>query len=94
MRHVVDGMELQFVYKTSIFDHALGNTNKKWEGQRKDVLVMEKTTKSKFIPNVHGYCGLANTMDFMPDGDLFDYIMTARYGSSTLRSVDKLRIAM
>mmetsp|Transcript_14398 Transcript_14398/g.29520 ORF Transcript_14398/g.29520 Transcript_14398/m.29520 type:complete len:571 (+) Transcript_14398:215-1927(+) len=83
----------KFVYKTTkyhkeIDDHYI-------EQQRKDSLVMERTSGSKFIPNIWGYCGLAVMMDFMPEGNMHDYIKGSRIaGGSRLAPVDKLRIAI
>ena len=54
------------------------------EQQRKDSLVMERTTSSKFIPDIHGYCSLAVVMDFMPEGNMHDYIKGSRIASRTL----------
>jgi hypothetical protein len=78
------------------------------EQQRKDSLVMERTTSSKFIPSIHGYCSLAVMMDFMPEGNMHDYIKGSRILSrrvngahgvqdksgKLLNSVDRLKIGI
>ena len=57
----------KFVYKTIKFNKDI--TAQKMDEQRKDSLIMERTTKSMFIPDIHGYCSLAVMMDFMPEGE-------------------------
>jgi hypothetical protein len=59
--------EMKFVYKTIKYRKDV--THGKIDEQRKDSLIMERATKSKFIPNIHGYCSLAVMMDFMPEGE-------------------------
>jgi len=58
--------DMKFVYKTIRFEKDV--TAKNMDEQRKDSLIMERTTKSMFIPDIHGYCSLAVMMDFMPEG--------------------------
>ena len=62
-----DGTGMKFVYKTIKFRKDV--TASKIDEQRKDSLIMERTTKSMFIPDIHGYCSLAVMMDFMPEGE-------------------------
>ena len=70
-------------------------TPKMLEEQRKDSLVMEKTSSSKFIPDIYGSCGLGVMMDFMPLGNMHDFIKGSRLkGGSGLSPVDRLRLSM
>lgn len=78
------------------------------EQQRKDSLVMERTTSSQFIPSIHGYCSLAVMMDYMPEGNMHDYIKGSRILSrkvngghgvedtsgKLLKPVDRLRVGI
>ena len=68
----------------------------KVEEQRRDSLVMERTTSSNFIPEIYGYCSVAVLMDFMPEGNMHDYIKGARAagGGSTLSPVDRLKLSI
>lgn len=67
MRQNIDGQEAKFVYKTVKYHKEI--TMKLAEEQRKDSLVMERTSSSKYIPDIHGYCSLGVMMDFMPEGE-------------------------
>lgn len=88
-----DGTPGKFVYKTVKYSKDFDQ--KRMDEQRKDSLIMERTTKSQFIPNVYGYCSLAVQMDLMPEGNMHQYIKASRLaGGSTLRPVDKLRLAI
>jgi len=87
------GKEAKFVYKTARWEK--GVSAKLVEEQRKDSLVMERTSSSQFITHVHGYCSLGIMMEFMPEGDMHDYTQGARLaGGSTLSPVDRLRISI
>ena len=65
-QHLDDGRESKFVYKTAKYRFDI--SMRRVEEQRKDAMVMERTTSSKYIPDIHGYCGLGLMMDFMPEG--------------------------
>ena len=89
----LDGEEHKFVYKT--IKYLKDVTAKLVEEQRKDSIVLERTSSSEFIPDIHGYCSLGVMMDFMPEGNMHDYIKGARLvGGSTLPPVDRLRLSM
>lgn len=66
MRQKLDGKEAKFVYKTVKYHKDI--TMKRVEEQRRDSTVMERTSSSQFIPDIHGYCSLGVMMDFMPEG--------------------------
>lgn len=75
---VQDGRnERKYVYKTIKYSKEI--TMKKIEEQRKDSMVMERTTASKFIPDIWGYCSLGVMMDFMPEGKECDDVDTPKY---------------
>ena len=83
----------RFVYKTVKYSKDI--TSSLVEEQRKDSIVLERTSSSQFIPDIHGYCSLGVMMDFMPEGNMHDYIKGARLaGGSTLPPVDRLRLSM
>ena len=87
--------ESKFVYKT--IKYSMDVDIYKVEEQRRDSLVMERTTSSNFIPDIYGYCSVAVLMDFMPEGSMHDYIKGARAttgGRSTLSPVDRLKLAI
>ncbi|KAL9181740.1 hypothetical protein ACHAXT_012083 [Thalassiosira profunda] len=93
MKQQLNGEEAKFVYKMSKYHKDI--TMKYAEEQRKDALVMERTSSSQFIPDVYGYCSLGVLMDFMPEGNMHDYIKGARLaGGSTLPPVDRLRLSI
>eukprot|EP00578_Thalassiosira_sp_NH16_P004699 CAMPEP_0181131732 /NCGR_PEP_ID=MMETSP1071-20121207/30613_1 /TAXON_ID=35127 /ORGANISM="Thalassiosira sp., Strain NH16" /LENGTH=505 /DNA_ID=CAMNT_0023218007 /DNA_START=76 /DNA_END=1590 /DNA_ORIENTATION=+ len=93
MKHIFDGRESKFVYKTVKWKKSI--STKLAEEQRKDSIVMERTSSSQFIPDMHGYCSLAVMMDFMPEGSMHDYIKGARLaGGSTLPPVDRLKLSI
>eukprot|EP00970_Alexandrium_tamarense_P007698 scaffold1468_cov206-Alexandrium_tamarense.AAC.17 len=75
----------KFVYKTMRYGKEVDPYQ--IEQQRKDALVMERTSKSLFIPDIHGYCSLAVMMDFMPEGNMHDYIKGARLSDRKRRGV-------
>jgi hypothetical protein len=67
--NVQDGrIEKKYVYKTIKYSKEI--EMKRIEEQRKDSMVMERTSASKFIPDIYGYCSLGVMMDFMPEGKL------------------------
>lgn len=71
--NVQDGrIQKKYVYKTIKYSKDI--TMKKIEEQRKDSMVMERTSSSKFIPDIYGYCSLGVMMDFMPEGE-FDVLI-------------------
>ena len=69
-----------FVYKTIKYS---GDVNAgKVEQQRKDALLMERASNSKFIPELYGYCSVGVMMDYMPEGNMHDYIKGSRLARS------------
>ena len=80
---VQDGRnERKYVYKTIKYTKEI--TMKKIEEQRKDSMVMERTSASKFIPDIWGYCSLGVMMDFMPEGKECDGVDTPKYSCDLL----------
>ena len=93
MKQQLDGRETKFVYKSIKYHKELNA--KLAEEQRRDSTVLERTTSSKFIPDIHGYCSVAVIMDFMPEGNMHDYIKGIRLaGGSTLSPVDRLKLSI
>jgi len=93
MKQQLDNIETKFVYKTTKYHR--GITTKAVEEQRRDSLVLGKTSSSQFIPDIHGYCSLGVMMDYMPAGNMHDYIKGVRLaGGSTLPPVDRLRLSI
>ena len=93
MNQFIDGKESKFVYKT--IKYHKDTDPKRVEEQRRDSLIMGKASSSQFIPDIHGYCSLGVMMDFMPEGNMHDYIKGARLaGGSTLPPVDRLRLSI
>ena len=58
----------QFVYKTIKFRKDV--SERRVEEHRKDALAMGQASRSEFIPDIYGYCGVAIQMPFMPEGNL------------------------
>ncbi|KAK1739531.1 hypothetical protein QTG54_010074 [Skeletonema marinoi] len=92
-----DGMQSKFVYKTVKYHREV--EFRMVDEQRKDALVMERASSSNFIPNLHGYCSIGVIMDFMPEGNMHDYLKGARLAKKkgedgSLSPVDKLRVAI
>lgn len=93
MRQYLNGGEAKFVYKSVKYHKDIDM--RLVEEQRKDSVIMERTSSSKFIPDIHGYCGVGVMMDFMPEGNMHDYIKGARLaGGSTLSPADRLRLSI
>jgi len=93
MKQKLDGRETKFVYKSIKYHKELNA--KLAEEQRRDSTVLERTTSSKFIPDIHGYCSVAVIMDFMPEGNMHDYIKGIRLaGGSTVSPVDRLKLSI
>jgi len=95
----------KFVYKTIKYSSEVAVSMV--EQQRKDALLMGQRSSSKFIPNLYGYCSVGVMMDFMPEGNMHDYIKGARISAresksgnsineseKILRPVDRLKIAI
>ena len=92
-QQLYDGKEQKFVFKTLKYNHPI---NYNWlELQRRDGIVLEKLAYSKFIPDMYGFCNTAVSMDYMPDGNMHDYVKGARLaGGSTLSTVDLLKLSI
>ncbi len=96
-QHLDDSTQSKFVYKT--VKYRMEVSISKIEEQRKDALVMERASSSTFIPNLHGYCSIGVIMDFMPEGNMQDYLKLARLAKrkgedGSMSPVDKLRVAI
>lgn len=65
-RPLAGGAEAKFCYKTARYSKDVNAMHV--EEQRTDAWIMERTSRSRFITSVHGYCSLAIMMDFMEEG--------------------------
>ncbi|KAL7439362.1 hypothetical protein ACHAXM_009614 [Skeletonema potamos] len=94
----LDGaMQSKFVYKTVKYNIDVDTYT--IDQQRKDALVLERATRSIFIPNIYGYCSAGVMMDYAPEGDMNAYVKGARLakkkgGNESLSPVDRLRVAI
>lgn len=90
----LDGATSKYVYKTIKYTHSDFGRDLV-EQQRKEAAVMERVSGSKFLPSIYGYCSLGVMMDFMPDGNMHDYIKGARLPEGKMFSIeDRLRVAI
>ena len=92
-----DRIPSKFVYKTVKYHREISMNM--IDEQRKDALVMERASSSDFVPNLWGYCSIGVIMDFMPDGNMHDYLKGVRLAkkkgeNASLSPVDKLRVAI
>ena len=93
MNEIINGEEAKHVYKTIQYQFPVNEG--RMRRQQLDGLIMERTVTSHFIPDILGFCGIAQLMEYMPAGNLNDYFKHAQLaGGSTLAPVDKLRLAI
>ncbi|KAL9178855.1 hypothetical protein ACHAXT_003986 [Thalassiosira profunda] len=96
--HELDLTELRFLAEggaRAVFAATDGAGQASLDEQRRDALVMDRASRSRFVPDVHGFCGAGIMMPSLPDGDMLDYTRHARLaGGSSLPPVDRLRIAL
>ena len=95
MTETADGEETRYVYKTMKYRKKINGVAQRQ--QRIDGLIMERTSTSDFVPDLHGFCGVAELMEHMPGGTLHDYVKGARLagdGSASLAPRDKLRVLL
>ena len=76
MTETADGEETRYVYKTMKYRKKINGVAQRQ--QRIDGLIMERTSTSDFVPDLHGFCGVAELMEHMPGGTLHDYVKGAR----------------
>jgi len=94
MSENIDGHFSRFVFKTLMkYDSELGLTPRWIDRERKDALVSERATGSRFIPSIHGYCSHALIMEHAPR-DMRSY--NARRGAKHIpvSSLDRLKIGI
>lgn len=64
LREAIDGREGRFVYKSVRYKKEIDG--KLVEEQRKDGLILERTSGSRFIPDLYGYCSLVRQRPATP----------------------------
>ena len=64
----IDGRNLnnKFVYKNLDFNGSHDLTPKRIDQERKDALILERTTGSRFIPSIYAYCSTVVIMEHAP----------------------------
>ena len=85
MKQESDGRASKYVYKIMKYGKQVDEYH--IEQQRKDALVMERTSGSKFIPNIHGYCSLVSRPAFLSIDDVDPRVLHAVTLTSKLDSV-------
>jgi len=89
----IDGNVNKFVYKNLNYDGKHSFTPKRVDRERKDGLVLERTTRSQFIPSIQGYCSTVVIMGHAPrDMQQYNEIRLAR--NITVSPLDRLKIAI
>ncbi|KAL7438654.1 hypothetical protein ACHAXM_007367 [Skeletonema potamos] len=89
----IDGNVNKFVYKNLNFDGKHSFTPRRVEQERKDGLILERTTRSQFIPSIQGYCSTTVIMEKAPrDMQQYNEIRLAR--DITVSNLDRLKIAI
>ncbi len=89
----IDGHVNKFVYKNLDFTGRHDITPKRIDQERKDALVLERTTGSRFIPNIHAYCSLGVIMEHAPR-DMDSYNKKRLAKNITISPMDRLKIGI
>ncbi len=94
LRENIDGHVNKFVYKSLDFSGRHHDvTPERVNQERKDALVMERTTGSRFIPNIHAYCSTVVIMEHAPR-DMQSYNKKRLAKSITISPLDRLKIGI
>ncbi len=89
----IDGHVNKFVYKNLDFSGSHAFTPKRIEQERTDALVLERTTGSRFVPNVHAYCSTVVIMEHAPR-DMQSYNKKRLAKKITISPMDRLKIGI
>ena len=89
----IDGNENKFVYKNLDFNGRHEVTPKRIDQERKDALVLERTTASRFIPSIHAYCSTVVIMEHAPR-DMESYNKRRLNRNITISPLDQLKIGI
>jgi len=89
----IDGNINKFVYKNLDYYGKHNVDLKRVDQERKDALILERTTSSQFIPSIHAYCSTAVIMDHAPR-DMERYNEERLERSITVSPLDRLKICI
>ena len=89
----IDGNVNKFVYKNLDFNGRHDVTPKRIDQERKDAVVLERTTSSKFIPSIHAYCSTVVIMEHAPR-DMESYNEKRLARNITISPLDRLKIGI
>ena len=89
----IDGHVNKFVYKTLDFNSSHKITPKRVNQERKDALILERTTGSRFIPNIHGWCSTDVLMENAPR-DMEHYNKDRIKKNISISPLDRLKISI
>eukprot|EP00985_Skeletonema_marinoi_P008972 scaffold4101_cov147-Skeletonema_marinoi.AAC.6 len=89
----IDGNINKFVYKNLDYYGKHNVDLKRVDQERKDALILERTTSSQFIPSIHAYCSTAVIMDHAPR-DMVRYNEERLERSITVSPLDRLKICI
>ena len=89
----IDGSENKFVYKNIDYGGKYGVDSKRINQERKDALILERTTRAEFTPSVYIYCGTAVIVDHAPR-DLKYYNEKRLERNLTVSPLDRLKISI
>ena len=90
----IDGKINKFVYKNLDYSGRHSSvTPKRVELERMDGLVLERTTRSQFIPSIHGYCSTVVLMDHAPR-DMQQYNDRRLARNISVSPLDRLKISI
>lgn len=89
----VDGNINKLVYKNLDYYGKYNVDLKRVDQERKDGLILERTTRSHFTPSIYGYCSTAVIMDHAPQ-DMESYNEQRLEGNITISPLDQLKIGI
>eukprot|EP00984_Skeletonema_dohrnii_P014454 scaffold6077_cov80-Skeletonema_dohrnii-CCMP3373.AAC.1 len=89
----IDGNINKFVYKNLDYYGKHNVDLKRVDQERKDALILERTTSSQYIPSIHAYCSTAVIMDHAPR-DMERYNEERLERSITVSPLDRLKICI
>ena len=87
----IDGNINKFVYKNLDYYGKHNVDLKRVDQERKDALILERTTSSQYIPSIHAYCSTAVIMDHAPR-DMERYNEERMERSITVSPLDRLKM--
>jgi len=81
----------RFVFKVNLFRDSFEN-----DAKMEEATLLERLSRSPYIPNIYGYCGTSTLNPFAASGTLYDLIKSIRFGGDEYLEghVDALRIGV